>query len=153
MQIKIEQGPFNSPMRGGEYSAAGPGGQFPAWCAEQTQSIYFGEVIDYQQIDGVSAWGAPISESIDRLMSWAVGAGWPTTLDQNDAIQADIWSILAGGTGKVDAANAQITKHAMLLHNPIKQDLLVSAAISEPDPSALLLLGVVAIALAKKSAK
>ncbi len=152
MKITITQGQFNSQLNGGEYSATGQAGPFPAWCAEQTQSLSFGDVIDYLVIDGIDAWGAPISQALDRLMSWTAGAGWPTTLDQNDAIQSDIWSILGGGTGSIDAANAPVTQHAMLLHNSTKQDLLVSAALGEPYPAALLVLGLAAIVLAKKAA-
>ena len=86
-------------------------------------------------------------------MSWTVGAGWPTTLDQNDAIQSDIWSILSGHSGNIDTTATPITQHASLLHNDYRQDLLGSAALGEPEPAALLVLGLAAIVLAKKSAR
>ena len=151
MKITITQGPFQSQLHGGEYAATGQSGPFPAWCAEQTQSLYLGETIDYQVIDGIEAWGAPISAALDKLMSWTAGAGWPTTLDQNDAIQSDIWAILSGQPGKIDTTETPITQHASLLHNEYRQDLL--AVIGEPDPAALLVLGLVAIMLAKKAAR
>ena len=146
MKITIQQGPFVSVLYGGEYAATGPNGPFPAWCAEQTQSLSFGEVIDYTMVDGVDAWGAPISEALDRLMSWTVGAGWPTTLDQNDAIQVDIWSILSGRAGMIDTEAAPITQHSMLLHSATRQDLLVSQLISEPNPLPMLLIGIALLA-------
>ena len=146
MQIKIEQGPFHSPLHGGEYAANGPSGPFPAWCAEQTQSLSFGDVIDYLVVDGVAAWGSPISQALDRLMSWTVGAGWPTTIDQNDAIQTDIWSILTGGAVNIDTSNAPITQHAILLHSATRQDLLVTHPISEPHPLPMLLIGIALLA-------
>jgi len=153
MQITIQQGPFVSPLHGGEYFATGPSGLFPAWCAEQTQALRFGEIIDYQVVDGIEAWGSLISDALDLLMSWTVGSVWPTTLDQNDAIQSDIWSILSGHAGMIDATATPITQHASLLHNSTRQDLLVSAEIGEPEPASLLLFGVVAILLAKKAAR
>ena len=146
MKITIQQGPFVSVLYGGEYAATGPNGPFPAWCAEQTQSLSFGDVIDYLVVDGVAAWGAPISQSLDRLMSWTVGAGWPTTLDQNDAIQSDIWSIISGGVGQIDAENASVTQHSMLLHSATKQDLLVTQPISEPHPLPMMLIGIALLA-------
>lgn len=146
MKITITQGQFNSQLHGGEYAATGPNGPFPSWCAEQTQSLSFGEIIDYRLVDGIDAWGAPISQSLDRLMSWTVGAGWPTTLDQNDAIQTDIWSILTGGAVNIDTANAPITQHAMLLHSFTRQDLLVSQPISEPHPLPMLMIGIALLA-------
>lgn len=151
MWITIQQGQFQSPLYGGEYAATGPAGMFPAWCSEQQQTLRFGEVIEYQVVDGIEAWGAPISAALDKLMSWTAGAGWPTTLDQNDAIQSDIWAILSGQPGKIDTTETPITQHASLLHNEYRQDLL--AVIGEPDPAALLVLGLAAILLAKKAAK
>lgn len=151
MKITIFSGQFDSPLHGGEYAATGPNGPFPAWCAEQTQSLSFGEKIDYQVIDGIDAWGAPISQALDRLMSWTVGAGWPTTIDQNDAIQTDIWSILTGGAVNIDTANAPITQHASLLHSATRQDLLVSQPISEPNPLPMLLIGIALLAAYRRS--
>ncbi len=151
MEIKILRGPFESSLHGGQYAATGPSGPFPAWCAEQTQYLSFGEVIDYTIVDGVSAWGTPISEALDRLMSWSAGSGWPTTLDQNDAIQNDIWTILAGQPGKIDTTATPITQHASLLHNDYRQDLL--AVIGEPDPAALLVLGLAAIMVSRRALK
>ena len=146
MKITITQGPFHSPLHGGEYAANGPSGPFPAWCAEQTQSLSFGDVIDYLVVDGVAAWGSPISQALDRLMRWTVGAGWPTTIDQNDAIQTDIWSILTGGAVNIDTSNAPITQHAILLHSATRQDLLFSQPISEPNPLPMLLVGIALLA-------
>ena len=146
MKITITQGPFHSPLHGGEYAANGPSGPFTAWCAEQTQSLSFGDVIDYLVVDGVAAWGSPISQALDRLMSWTVGAGWPTTIDQNDAIQTDIWSILTGGAVNIDTSNAPITQHAILLHSATRQDLLFSQPISEPNPLPMLLIGIALLA-------
>ena len=146
MKITIQQGPFVSVLHGGEYSATGPNGPFPAWCAEQTQSLSFGDVIDYLVVDGVAALGSPISQALDRLMSWTVGAGWPTTLDQNDAIQTDIWSILSGRAGMIYTEAAPITQHSMLLHSATRQDLLVSQPISEPNPLPMLLIGIALLA-------
>ena len=146
MKITITQGQFHSPLHGGEYAANGPSGPFTAWCAEQTQSLSFGDVIDYLVVDGVAAWGSPISQALDRLMSWTVGAGWPTTIDQNDAIQTDIWSILTGGAVNIDTSNAPITQHAILLHSATRQDLLFSQPISEPNPLPMLLVGIALLA-------
>jgi len=146
MKITIQQGPFVSVLYGGEYAATGPNGPLPAWCAEQTQSLSFGDVIDYLVVDGVAAWGSPISQALDRLMSWTVGAGWPTTLDQNDAIQTDIWSILSGRAGMIDTEAAPITQHSMLLHSATRQDLLFSQPISEPNPLPMLLIGIALLA-------
>ncbi len=146
MKITITQGPFHSPLHGGEYAANGPSGPFPAWCAEQTQSLSFGDVIDYLVVDGVAALGSPISQALDRLMSWTVGAGWPTTIDQNDAIQTDIWSILTGGAVNIDTSNAPITQHAILLHSATRQDLLFSQPISEPNPLPMMLIGIALLA-------
>ncbi len=151
MKITIQQGPFVSVLYGGEYAATGPNGPFPAWCAEQTQSLSFGDVIDYLVVDGVAAWGSPISQALDRLMSWTVGAGWPTTLDQNDAIQTDIWSILSGRAGMIDTEAAPITQHSMLLHSATRQDLLVSQPISEPNPLPMLLVGIALLAAYRRS--
>ena len=84
-------------------------------------------------------------------MSWSAGSGWPTTLDQNDAIQNDIWTILAGQPGKIDTTATPITQHASLLHNDYRQDLL--AVIGEPDPAALLVLGLAAIMVSRRALK
>lgn len=153
MKVTVQQGPFASPLHGGEYAATGPGGVFPAWCVEQSQYLRLGDTIDYQLVDGIEAWGVHISQALDRLMSWTIGAGWPTTLEQNDAVQSDIWAILAGQPGKIDATSASITQHAMLLHNDSRQDLLSVSAIPEPDPATLLVLGAVAIALGLKASR
>jgi len=149
MNIKIGLHNFDSLLYGGQYAATSDVETFPAWCAENTQSLYLGETITYEIVDGIQAWGAPSSELMDRLMSWAVGKGWPTNTYQNDTIQTTIWSILASGQAPEEYLSNQITQHAMLLHNNIKQDLLFSVATSEPSPLPLLILGLVVVAVSR----
>lgn len=150
MEITISKNAFGSQLHGGQYEISGDIGPFPAWCAERTQFLHLGETIIYQLVDGVDAWSAPISAALDRLMSWAAGHGWPSTRDQNDAIQTDIWILLAGGNGQIDTASTPITQHVMLLHNDLKQDLLMTQPIGEPNPMPLMLFGLAMVVISRK---
>lgn len=139
MKITVDHFTFPGTVAVGEYSAHDDSGTFAAWCAEMSQHLHFGEVIEYDYVDGLSAWSAPISLALDELMSWTAGAGWPSDAAQSEAVQRDIWSILAGGKGTLDIGQPVLTMHASLLHNAARQDLLVARALSEPDPLALLI--------------
>lgn len=150
MEVIISSNSFGSHLHGGQYEASSDSGSFPAWCAEQTQYLQLGKPITYVVIDGTEAWGSQESAALDRLMSWAIGNGYPTTVYQNDAIQTDIWAILSGGTGEIDSSNSPITQHAMLLHNDLKQDLLMTQPIGEPNPLPLMLFGLAMVAIYKE---
>lgn len=146
MKITVEGFSFPSEVGVGQYSARGGDGPFPAWCAETTQFLRFGEVIEYNHVDGLSAWSAPISLSLDQLMSWAASEGWPSNATESEAIQRDIWAILAGYQGAIDVGHPALTMRASLLHSDSRQDLLVSRVVSEPDPAAILLIGCLLLA-------
>lgn len=150
MNLHILPGDWISELHGGAYRAIEPGDGgrvFPVWCAEKSQSLRFGDTIEYQVIDGVDAWGNDLSTELDRLLSWTSAHDWPTSAGENDAIQTAIWAILSGQTGQIAADEELITQHAMLLSNPDRQDLLMTQTVDEPDPLALMLLGIAAIAV------
>ncbi len=150
MDLRIELQSFGSALHGGQYSAISSFGTFPAWCAEQTQFLQIGHTISYEMVDGVQAWGAPTSEALDRLMSWASWQGWPIDVSENDQMQASIWDILGGGRGQVDTAGVSVTQHAVLLHSETRQDLLATVPIQEPEPVPLLILGLVMVAINRR---
>lgn len=129
----------------GQYNAFGPDGPFPAWCAEKEQYLSFGEPIEYTFVDGVDAWGIAMSHTLDQLMSFASTPGWLDTATKSAAVQNDIWGILAGHTGKLDVSGTPITVHASQLHNPTRQDLLVTQAVPEPGLLALLGIGLLLV--------
>ncbi len=147
MKIIVDQFRFPGPIPVGEYSAHSDAGPFPAWCAEITQYLHFGEVIEYDYVDGLSAWSAPISLALDELMSWTAGSGWPADAAQSEAVQRDIWALLAGGQGVLDIGHPVLTMHAILLHSDSRQDLLVASAVKEPDPMALMIPALLVLAV------
>lgn len=149
MKIIVDHFTFPETVSVGEYSAHSDAGPFPAWCAELSQYLYFGEMIEYDYVDGLSAWSAPISLALDQLMSWTAGAGWPSDAMQSAAVQRDIWSILGGGHGDLDIGQPVLTMHAGLLHNDARQDLLVVSSIAEPDPLALLIPALLVLAASR----
>ncbi len=137
---------FIFPATAGQYSATVIGWtDIPAWCAEKTQFLWFGEVLEYEHIDGDQAWSPKISLELDRLMSWAAGAGWPADAEQSTAIQRDIWAILDGKEGALSIGQPALTMHANLLHNSMRQDLLVTHAVLEPDPLPMLIAALIAL--------
>ena len=119
----------------GQYTAVSNDVEFQAWCAEISQYLYFGETIEYTLIDGTAAWGVEKTDRLDRLLSWAA----PTNTTESYAVQQDIWTILAGGTGLLNVDDTAITVHTYQLHNDTRQDLVVPFPINEPAP--LLLVG------------
>lgn len=138
---------FTFPATVGQYSATVISWtDIPAWCAEISQFLRFGEVLEYEYIDGDQAWSPKISLELDRLMTWAAGAGWPADAEQSTAIQRDIWAILAGGQGVLDIGQPVLTMHANLLYNSTRQDLLVTHAVPEPDPLSMLIAALIALA-------
>lgn len=139
--------------RAGEYTAAGDDGPFPAWCAEKEQFLRFGESIEYEQIDGVTAWGTEKAYALDRLMSWAALNGEPSDSPQSAAIQQAIWGILEGGAGVFDTSGVPITLHVYQLHNLDKQDLLVTVPLDEPEPLPLALIGLLLLSLARTGSR
>ncbi len=139
MKISVEGFAFPSEGGVGQYYSVGTNGPFPAWCAETTQFLRFGEVIEYAPVDGLSAWSAPISVKLDQLMSWVANAGWPSNATESESVQRDIWSILEGRQGAIDVGQPTLTMHASLLRNDGRQDLLVARPIAEPDPLMLLI--------------
>lgn len=130
----------------GQYNAFGPDGPFPAWCAEKAQYLTFGEPIEYTFVDGVDAWGMALSRTLDQLLSFAYEPGWLDTSAKSAAVQNDIWGILAGHTGKLEVTGTPITVHASQLHNPTRQDLLVTQATPEPLTLALMGLAMLMVA-------
>ncbi len=148
MNIKIESQNFGSQLHGGQYAATSDLATFPAWCAERTQYLYLGESIAYDVVDSVTAWGEQISGELDRMMSWSVGHGWPTSIVNNDLIQVSIWDILGGGQGQIDTSGSDVTQHALLLHNSSRQDLLFLVPIDEPEPLLLVAFGLALMSIA-----
>ena len=119
----------------GQYTATFNEAEFQAWCAEKLQYLHFGETIEYTFIDGTTAWGVEKTDQLDRLLSWAM----PTNTTESYAVQQDIWTILAGGTGLLNVGDTAVTVHTYQLHNSTKQDLVVPFPINEP--VSLLLVG------------
>ncbi len=132
MPVVVEHYTFPS---AGQYTAVSNDVEFQAWCAEKLQYLHFGETIEYTLIDGTTAWGVEKTDQLDRLLSWAM----PTNTTESYAVQQDIWTILAGGTGLLNVDGTEITVHAYQLHNSTKQDLVVP--FPTPEPAALLLVG------------
>ncbi len=141
MEIVTIKYTFDGTYQGGQYDSYGPDGPFPAWCADPYQYLNFMEPIEYVWVDGLEAWGAPISGSLDQLMSWAKVVGVPSNAEQSIAMQQCIWDLLIGDPCSFPYAGVPITQHASLLFNTTRQDLLVSLPIVEPVPLLLIGLG------------
>jgi len=82
-------------------------GSFVAWCAELTQTFSFGVAYEYEQVSGVSYFGATKAADLSRLFTAA--QGFVVDKFTSAAMQAGIWEIiyehgpsfsLTGGTFK-----------------------------------------------------
>jgi len=88
-------------------------GSFVAWCAELTQTFSFGVAYEYEQVSGVSYFGATKAADLSRLFTAA--QGFVVDKFTSAAMQAGIWEIiyehgpsfsLTGGTFKGAPAEA-----------------------------------------------
>jgi len=90
-----------------EFAQAAAPGSFVAWCAELTQTFSFGVAYEYEQVSGVSYFGATKAADLSRLFTAA--QGFVVDKFTSAAMQAGIWEIiyehgpsfsLTGGTFK-----------------------------------------------------
>ena len=150
-------------------------GSFVAWCAELTQTFSFGVTYEYQQVSGVSYFGATKAADLSRLFTAA--QGFVVDKFTSAAMQAGIWEIiyehgpsfsLTGGTFKGAPAEAAgqgafnvIDGFLMnlgaygadaridVLQNGEHQDFLV-ATIPEPETWMLLGMGLGVVGLLRR---
>jgi len=158
-----------------ELAQAAAPSSFVAWCAELTQTFSFGIAYEYQQVTGVSYFGAAKSNDLSRLFTAA--QGFVVDRFTSAAMQAGIWEIiyehgpsfsLTGGTFKgapEEAAgqNAFNTVNGFLMNlaaykadaridvltNGEHQDFLV-ATIPEPETWMLFGMGLGVVGLLRR---
>ena len=150
-------------------------GSFVAWCAELTQTFSFGVVYEYQQVSGVSYFGAAKATDLSRLFTAA--QGFVVDKFTSAALQAGIWEILyehgasfsltggtfkgapeeAGGQGAFNVVNGFLMNldaygadaRIDVLQNGEHQDFLI-ATIPEPETWMLLGMGLGLVGLLKR---
>lgn len=153
----------------GQFSGLLNGNSFETYCTELTQSFSFNTSYTYSIVSGVTAWGAARSTALDRVLSGALAAGWPSNATQSAVVQAAVWEVLyetsgsysfasgtftaTSGTGAVQAAlnlvdpywsslgSIPITVHADQLFNERHQNFLVMTPVPEPGTYAMMLAG------------
>ena len=152
----------------GQFTGLLNGNSFLTYCTEIGQNFSFNTLYTYSVVSGVTAWGAATSTALDRVLSGAMAAGWPSNATQSAVVQAAVWEVLyetsgtysfaggtfiATGTGAVQTAldladpywaslgSIPITVHADQLFNPDRQNFLVMTAVPEPGTYAMMLAG------------
>jgi len=150
-------------------------GSFVAWCAELTQTFSFGVAYEYQQVSGVSYFGAAKTTDLSRLFTAA--QGFVVDKFTSAAMQAGIWEIIyehgpsfsltggtfkgvpqdAAGQGAFDVVNGFLMNLGTygaearidVLENGVQQDFLV-ATIPEPETWMLLGMGLGVVGLLRR---
>ncbi|HMX16773.1 MAG TPA: PEP-CTERM sorting domain-containing protein [Rhodocyclaceae bacterium] len=152
----------------GEFVGTLNGNSFATFCTDLAQSFSFNTTYtDYSVVDGVLAWGAAKSLSMDKAISYMLAAGGPTNANNSAAYQAMIWEVLyetsgtfsfTSGTFKASSTNAAaqtalnginwgaiatqaVTYSVDQLYSPRHQDFLVYAPVPEPESYAMMLAG------------
>jgi hypothetical protein len=138
---------------------------FVAWCAELTQTFSFGVTYQYDEVAGVSYFGATKTADLSRLFTAA--QGFVVDRFTSAAMQAGIWEIIyehgpsfsltggtfkgapeeAAGQGAFDVVNGFLANLGAygadaridVLQNGERQDFLVATI---PEPETWMLLGV-----------
>ncbi len=148
---------------------------FVAWCAELTQTFSFGVTYQYDEVAGVSYFGATKTADLSRLFTAA--QGFVVDRFTSAAMQAGIWEIIyehgpsfsltggtfkgapeeAAGQGAFDVVNGFLANLGAygadaridVLQNGEHQDFLV-ATIPEPETWMLLGLGLGVVGLLRR---
>ena len=148
---------------------------FVAWCAELTQTFSFGVTYQYEEVAGVSYFGATKTADLSRLFTAA--QGFVVDRFTSAAMQAGIWEIIyehgpsfsltggtfkgapeeAAGQGAFDVVNGFLANLGAygadaridVLQNGEHQDFLV-ATIPEPETWMLLGLGLGVVGLLRR---
>jgi hypothetical protein len=148
---------------------------FVAWCAELTQTFSFGVTYQYDEVAGVSYFGATKTADLSRLFTAA--QGFVVDRFTSAAMQAGIWEIIyehgpsfsltggtfkgapeeAAGQGAFDVVNGFLANLGTygadaridVLQNGEHQDFLV-ATIPEPETWMLFGLGLGVVGLLKR---
>jgi len=134
-------------VHAGQYSGTMDREPATAWCAELTQIMHFGTVQEYRVLPAEDAYGAETALQLSQLLSWANSTGQPGDAQESAALQLDIWRIQAKLEPIQDYTAAPLNVRAVVLHHNDWQDLLIgepaiAVPVSEPNPAALLLLGI-----------
>jgi len=150
-------------------------GSFVAWCAELTQTFSFGVAYEYEQVSGVSYFGATKAADLSRLFTAA--QGFVVDKFTSAAMQAGIWEIIyehgpsfsltggtfkgapedAAGQGAFNVINGFLMNLGTygadaridVLQNGEHQDFLV-ATIPEPETWMLLGMGLGVVGLLRR---
>ena len=148
---------------------------FVAWCAELTQTFSFGVTYQYEEVAGVSYFGATKTAELSRLFTAA--QGFVVDRFTSAAMQAGIWEIIyehgpsfsltggtfkgapeeAAGQGAFDVVNGFLADLGAygadaridVLQNGEHQDFLV-ATIPEPETWMLLGMGLGVVGLLRR---
>jgi hypothetical protein len=148
---------------------------FVAWCAELTQTFSFGVTYQYEEVAGVSYFGATKTAELSRLFTAA--QGFVVDRFTSAAMQAGIWEIIyehgpsfsltggtfkgapeeAAGQGAFDVVNGFLANLGAygadaridVLQNGEHQDFLV-ATIPEPETWMLLGMGLGVVGLLRR---
>ena len=148
---------------------------FVAWCAELTQTFSFGVTYQYDEVAGVSYFGATKTADLSRLFTAA--QGFVVDRFTSAAMQAGIWEIIyehgpsfsltggtfkgapeeAAGQGAFDVVNGFLANLGAygadaridVLQNSEHQDFLV-ATIPEPETWMLLGMGLGVVGLLRR---
>jgi len=148
---------------------------FVAWCAELTQTFNFGVTYQYDEVAGVSYFGATKTADLSRLFTAA--QGFVVDRFTSAAMQAGIWEIIyehgpsfsltggtfkgapegAAGQGAFDVVNGFLANLGAygadaridILQNGEHQDFLV-ATIPEPETWMLLGMGLGVVGLLRR---
>jgi len=148
---------------------------FVAWCAELTQTFSFGVTYQYEEVAGVSYFGATKTAELSRLFTAA--QGFVVDRFTSAAMQAGIWEIIyehgpsfsltggtfkgapeeAAGQGAFDVVNGFLANLGAygaaaridVLQNGDHQDFLV-ATIPEPETWMLLGMGLGVVGLLRR---
>ena len=134
-------------VHAGQYSGTIDREPATAWCAELTQIMHFGTPQEYRVLPAEDAYGAETALQLSQLLSWANSTGQPGDAQESAALQLDIWRIQAKLEPIQDYTAAPLNVRAVVLHHNDWQDLLIgepaiAVPVSEPNPAALLLLGI-----------